>query len=220
MFEISRRDLVLSSAGAFAAFGLSKPIAFIGAAEAQQAPAAASFRKYKVGDIEVFSLSDGVWEKAARRELHQGRHRRSDQSGAQSRRPGRCACADSVHGARGQDRRPPGADRFRHGRRTGRRPEGRHAVAEHGRGRPQPEGCEDRHPLALPWRSHLWPDGQGHQRANLPRGGDHRAGRRAQMVDPAGRIRSRSRARVWRAASRPRSRPGRTSSRSTARPSW
>ena len=63
MFEISRRDLVLSAAGASAAFGLSKPIAFIGAAEAQQAPAAASFRKYKVGDIEVFSLSDGVWEK-------------------------------------------------------------------------------------------------------------------------------------------------------------
>jgi glyoxylase-like metal-dependent hydrolase (beta-lactamase superfamily II) len=62
MFEISRRDLVLSAAGAYAAFGLSKPIAFIGAAEAQQAPAA-SFRKYKVGDIEVFSLSDGVWEK-------------------------------------------------------------------------------------------------------------------------------------------------------------
>jgi glyoxylase-like metal-dependent hydrolase (beta-lactamase superfamily II) len=62
MFEISRRDLVLSAAGAYAAFGLSKPIAFIGAAEAQQAPTQ-SFRKYKVGDIEVTSLYDGVWEK-------------------------------------------------------------------------------------------------------------------------------------------------------------
>jgi glyoxylase-like metal-dependent hydrolase (beta-lactamase superfamily II) len=63
MFEISRRDFVLGTAGAYAAFGLTKPIAFIGAAEAQQAPAQ-SFRKYKVGDIEVISLYDGIWEKA------------------------------------------------------------------------------------------------------------------------------------------------------------
>ena len=38
MFETSRRDLVLGAAGAYAAFGLAKPIAFIGAAQAQQAP--------------------------------------------------------------------------------------------------------------------------------------------------------------------------------------
>jgi glyoxylase-like metal-dependent hydrolase (beta-lactamase superfamily II) len=63
MFEISRRDLVLGTAGAYAAFGLAKPIAFIGAAEARQAPAR-SFRKFKVGDIEVVSLYDGIWEKA------------------------------------------------------------------------------------------------------------------------------------------------------------
>jgi glyoxylase-like metal-dependent hydrolase (beta-lactamase superfamily II) len=62
MFHISRRDLVLGAAGAYAAFGLTKPIAFIGAAEAQQAPAQ-GFRKYKVGDIEVISLFDGMWEK-------------------------------------------------------------------------------------------------------------------------------------------------------------
>jgi len=61
MFQISRRDLVLGAAGAAAAFGLTRPIAFIGAAEAQAAP---GFRKYKVGDIEVISLYDGVWEKA------------------------------------------------------------------------------------------------------------------------------------------------------------
>lgn len=60
MFEISRRDLVLSATCAYAAFGLTKPLAFIGAAEAQQTP---TFRKYKVGDIEVISLYDGVWEK-------------------------------------------------------------------------------------------------------------------------------------------------------------
>jgi glyoxylase-like metal-dependent hydrolase (beta-lactamase superfamily II) len=62
MFQISRRDLVLGAAGAYAAFGLTKPIAFIGAAEAQQSPAQ-SFRKYRVGDIEVISLYDGMWEK-------------------------------------------------------------------------------------------------------------------------------------------------------------
>ena len=64
MFEISRRDLILSAAGAYAAFGLCKPIAFIGAAQAQQIPAGPGFKKYKVGDIEVFSLYDGVWEKS------------------------------------------------------------------------------------------------------------------------------------------------------------
>jgi glyoxylase-like metal-dependent hydrolase (beta-lactamase superfamily II) len=63
MFEISRRDLILSAAGAFAAFGLDKPVAFIGAAQAQQTPAGPGFKKYKVGDIEVFSLYDGIWEK-------------------------------------------------------------------------------------------------------------------------------------------------------------
>src|SRR5215510_6154919 len=64
MFQISRRDLVLGASAAYAMFGLSKPIAFIGAAEAQQTPPGPGFRKYKVGDIEVFSLYDGVWEKA------------------------------------------------------------------------------------------------------------------------------------------------------------
>jgi len=63
MFQISRRDLVLGAAGASAMFGLSRPIAFIGAAHAQQTPVAPGFRKYKVGEIEVFSLYDGVWEK-------------------------------------------------------------------------------------------------------------------------------------------------------------
>jgi len=61
MFTVSRRDLVLGAAGAYAAFGLSKPITFIGAAAAQTP--AQGFKKYKVGDIEVVSLYDGVWEK-------------------------------------------------------------------------------------------------------------------------------------------------------------
>ena len=61
MFEISRRDLVLGATGAYAAFGLDKPVAFVGAANAQQ-PVAQPFRKYKVGDIEVFTLIDGARE--------------------------------------------------------------------------------------------------------------------------------------------------------------
>jgi glyoxylase-like metal-dependent hydrolase (beta-lactamase superfamily II) len=61
MFEISRRDLVLGTAGAYAAFGLSKSLCFIGAAEAQTS--SENVKKYKVGDIEVTSLYDGVWEK-------------------------------------------------------------------------------------------------------------------------------------------------------------
>jgi len=61
MFEISRRDLILGAAGASAAFGLSKPLCFIGAAQAQST--GENFKKYKVGDIEVISLYDGVWEK-------------------------------------------------------------------------------------------------------------------------------------------------------------
>ena len=61
MFEISRRDLVLGSAGAALVFGLKGPVSFIGAAHAQRA---ADSLKYKVGDIEVFSLHEGSIERA------------------------------------------------------------------------------------------------------------------------------------------------------------
>jgi len=64
MFQVSRRDLIVGAAGAFAAFGLDRPLAFIGAAQAQTVPAGPGFKKYQVGEIEVFSLYDGVWEKA------------------------------------------------------------------------------------------------------------------------------------------------------------
>jgi glyoxylase-like metal-dependent hydrolase (beta-lactamase superfamily II) len=60
MFEISRRDLVLGSTGAALVFGLKGPVSFIGAAQAQRA---ADCLKYKVGDIEVFSLHDGSVER-------------------------------------------------------------------------------------------------------------------------------------------------------------
>ncbi|HRD74642.1 MAG TPA: MBL fold metallo-hydrolase [Hyphomicrobiaceae bacterium] len=60
MLELSRRDLIVSGAAATAMFGLKGPVAFIDAAHAQRA--ADSF-KYKVGDIEVFSLHEGQVER-------------------------------------------------------------------------------------------------------------------------------------------------------------
>jgi len=63
MFEVSRRDLIVGAAGAYAAFGLTRPLAFIGAAQAQTTPGAPGFKSTKVGDLEVISLYDGVWEK-------------------------------------------------------------------------------------------------------------------------------------------------------------
>ena len=60
MFEISRRDLILGSTGAALVFGLDRPVSFIGAAHAQRA---ANSLKYKVGDIEVFSLHEGSVER-------------------------------------------------------------------------------------------------------------------------------------------------------------
>ena len=61
MFDISRRDLTFGAAAAYAAFGLNKPITFVDAAYAQQS-VTQPFRKYNVGDIEVFSLIDGMRE--------------------------------------------------------------------------------------------------------------------------------------------------------------
>jgi glyoxylase-like metal-dependent hydrolase (beta-lactamase superfamily II) len=57
MAEVSRRNVVLGAAGAYALFGLDKPVEFIGFAQAQKAPG--QFLKYKVGSAEVFSLHDG-----------------------------------------------------------------------------------------------------------------------------------------------------------------
>jgi glyoxylase-like metal-dependent hydrolase (beta-lactamase superfamily II) len=62
MFEISRRDLVLGSTGAALVFSLKGPVSFIGAAHAQRA---ADSLKFKVGEIEAFSLHEGSIERAA-----------------------------------------------------------------------------------------------------------------------------------------------------------
>jgi glyoxylase-like metal-dependent hydrolase (beta-lactamase superfamily II) len=63
MHSISRRGFVISAATAGAAFGLYRPLEFVGSAFAQQA-GTAEVLKFRVGDVEVIQLYDGVWEKA------------------------------------------------------------------------------------------------------------------------------------------------------------
>jgi glyoxylase-like metal-dependent hydrolase (beta-lactamase superfamily II) len=62
MQSISRRGFVISTAAAGAAFGLDGPLEFFTPAFAQKA--AADVVKFKVGDIEVIQMYDGIWEKA------------------------------------------------------------------------------------------------------------------------------------------------------------
>ena len=64
MHSISRRGFVISAATAGAAFGLYRPLEFVGTAFAQRAPGAADVTKFKVGNIEVIQMFDGIWEKA------------------------------------------------------------------------------------------------------------------------------------------------------------
>ncbi len=63
MQSISRRGFVISAAAAGAAFGLDGPIEFVGKAFGQAA-SGSDVVKFKVGDLEVIQIFDGVWEKA------------------------------------------------------------------------------------------------------------------------------------------------------------
>lgn len=62
MQSISRRGFVISAAAAGAAFGLDGPLEFVGKAFAQAATGPEVVR-FKVGDIEVIQMYDGIWEK-------------------------------------------------------------------------------------------------------------------------------------------------------------
>ena len=73
MTGMTRRSFVLSAAADGAAFGPNGPLEIFGsAAHAQgtgllgvpQAPADQGFAEFRVGDIEVFRIYDGHWEKA------------------------------------------------------------------------------------------------------------------------------------------------------------
>jgi glyoxylase-like metal-dependent hydrolase (beta-lactamase superfamily II) len=70
MHSISRRGFVISAATAGAAFGLDGPLEFIGSAFGQSNPSLLEkgFVKFKVGDVEVTQIYDGIWN----RELQDG----------------------------------------------------------------------------------------------------------------------------------------------------
>jgi glyoxylase-like metal-dependent hydrolase (beta-lactamase superfamily II) len=63
MPSLSRREVIVSAAFA-AALGLDKPLALITSARAQTTgDPVPGFHTYRVGDIEVTALYDGIWEK-------------------------------------------------------------------------------------------------------------------------------------------------------------
>jgi glyoxylase-like metal-dependent hydrolase (beta-lactamase superfamily II) len=68
MDNISRRNFVLSATAASAAFGLDGPLEFIGSAQAQSYSNAKlldkGFHTFKVGDVEVTQIYDGIWNRA------------------------------------------------------------------------------------------------------------------------------------------------------------
>ena len=68
MNNISRRNFVLSATAASAAFGLNGQLEFIGSAQAQSYANAKlidkGFYKFKVGDVEVTQIYDGIWNRA------------------------------------------------------------------------------------------------------------------------------------------------------------
>lgn len=63
MQSISRRGFVISAAAAGAAFGLDGPLEIVGEAFGQTA-GGSKVVKFKVGDLEVIQMYDGIWHKA------------------------------------------------------------------------------------------------------------------------------------------------------------
>ncbi len=72
MAIVSRRNLVFSAGAAAAAFGLNGPLEFLSPAFAQKAgsgsgsgamPKVMGFKRFKIGDVEVTTIYDGIWEK-------------------------------------------------------------------------------------------------------------------------------------------------------------
>ena len=62
MAKFTRREAAIAAAAAGAAFGLSRSISFAPSAIAEEA-AAKGFHAFKVGDIEVTTVFDGLWER-------------------------------------------------------------------------------------------------------------------------------------------------------------
>ena len=215
MFEISRRDLVLGSTGAALVFGLKGPVSFIGAAHAQRA---ADSLKYKVGDIEVFSLHEGSIERVAHRGLRQERLARRRQEGADRRRHRPRQVRQPLYRHRDPDRRQGRA--VRHRLRRQRPGDGRQARRQHEGGRPRSGDRLHGRDLAFPSRSHLRPVGEGDQRAGISECGNPDARGGVQVLDRSGAGGEAARkppAHVSSGFRRP-SRPGRTSSSTATAP--
>ncbi len=62
MIDVSRRQALTIAAGAAAALGTSRAVTFFPSAAAEDA-AAKGFHSFKVGDITVTTVFDGIWEK-------------------------------------------------------------------------------------------------------------------------------------------------------------
>lgn len=63
MYEISRRDMILSASATAAVFGLSGPLAFIGAAEAKVPEAGKGVFNTKIGSADLTMLYDGSFSR-------------------------------------------------------------------------------------------------------------------------------------------------------------
>lgn len=64
MSQISRRDFVVSAGAVATVLGLQGPLAFIGGAVGQELPVAGQgFSKMQLGDAELITIFDGVWQK-------------------------------------------------------------------------------------------------------------------------------------------------------------
>lgn len=66
MQSISRRGFVISAATAGAVFGLDGPLEFVGSALAQKSDPGLlekGFFKFKVGDVEITQIYDGIWNR-------------------------------------------------------------------------------------------------------------------------------------------------------------
>jgi glyoxylase-like metal-dependent hydrolase (beta-lactamase superfamily II) len=62
MLDVSRRHVLALGATA-AAFGLGQPLYFIPTARAAPLEPTTGFQKFKVGDVEVTAICDGIWRK-------------------------------------------------------------------------------------------------------------------------------------------------------------
>jgi len=64
MIKVSRRDLIVGAGTAAAVFGIPGRLVFIGAAEARTLPEPGKgFHKVKVGNVELITLYDGIYQK-------------------------------------------------------------------------------------------------------------------------------------------------------------